>query len=411
MVRFALPLLLALLTLAVAPAGFARADGGAAPCDPLARRVVAAGGDGPVFLSSWEGAADPALAGAAFTYDNALAAIALTACDRPAEARRIAAALALAATADRAGPEGRLRNAYRAGPQAAPTPPHGWWDAAAGRWLEDDYQVGTATGNVAWAALALLTVAEATPDAPEAAALAQAAERLARWIVTATTDDRGAGGFRGGIHGGEAAPRPLTWKSTEHAADAAALFAWLDRRDGTGDRWAAPAAAARRFLDAQWRTEAGRFATGTLPDGVTRNDGVSGLDAQLWPLLLAYAPADWRRALDHVTADFASAGGVSFAAGRPGFWTEGTAQAALVFALAGRTDAAAGFLTEALAQASPAGLLWATKGARLATGLAIGPDSTTDDFFYYRLPHLGATAWAVLAAERWNPFTGRRIPD
>lgn len=411
MVRFALPLLLALLTLAVALPAFARADGGAAPCDALAARVAAVGGDGPAFLASWEGAADPALAGAAFTYDNALAAIALTACGRPAEARRIAAALALAATTDRAGAEGRLRNAYRAGPQAAPPPPHGWWDAAAGRWLEDDYQVGTATGNVAWAGLALLTVAEATPAAPEAAALARAAERLAQWIVAATADARGAGGFRGGIHGGEAAPRPLTWKSTEHAADAAALFAWLDRRDGAGDRWAAPAAAARRFLDAQWTPDAGRFATGTLPDGVTRNDAVSGLDAQLWPLLLADAPADWRRALDHVAADFASDGGVSFAAGRPGFWTEGTAQAALVFALAGRMDAAAGFLTEALAQASPGGLLWATKGERLATGLAIGPDSTTDDFFYYRLPHLGATAWAVLAAERWNPFTGRRLPD
>jgi hypothetical protein len=36
----------------------------------------------------------------------------------------------------------------------------------------------------------------------------------------------------------------------------------------------------------------------------------------------------------------------------------------------------------------------------------IGPNSTGPDFFYYHLPHLGATAWAVIAALGWNPFVG-----
>ena len=44
----------------------------------------------------------------------------------------------------------------------------------------------------------------------------------------------------------------------------------------------------------------------------------------------------------------------------------------------------------------------------MTTGLQIGPTSTEADFLYYRRPHLGATTWAVLAAQGWNPFTGRR---
>jgi hypothetical protein len=47
--------------------------------------------------------------------------------------------------------------------------------------------------------------------------------------------------------------------------------------------------------------------------------------------------------------------------------------------------------------------------ARLTTGLALAPDSRDADFVYWRRPHLGATAWAVLAAKRWNPFTGKRL--
>jgi len=53
--------------------------------------------------------------------------------------------------------------------------------------------------------------------------------------------------------------------------------------------------------------------------------------------------------------------------------------------------------------------LWATPEARLGTGLAIGPDSVTADFFYFHVPHLGATAWAVIAALGWNPLTGRQL--
>jgi hypothetical protein len=54
-------------------------------------------------------------------------------------------------------------------------------------------------------------------------------------------------------------------------------------------------------------------------------------------------------------------------------------------------------------------MFYATPQSRIGTDLAIGPDSTHADFYYYHLPHLGATAWIALAATHWNPFTGQSI--
>ena len=53
---------------------------------------------------------------------------------------------------------------------------------------------------------------------------------------------------------------------------------------------------------------------------------------------------------------------------------------------------------------APSGLLNATRGARVSTGLSIDPTpaATEADFFYFRRPHLGATAWATLAAMASN---------
>ncbi|MFN5573177.1 MAG: hypothetical protein ACK495_34115, partial [Bradyrhizobium sp.] len=58
------------------------------------------------------------------------------------------------------------------------------------------------------------------------------------------------------------------------------------------------------------------------------------------------------------------------------------------------------------------GLLNPTRSARVCTGRSIAPSgtSTIPDFFYYKRPHLGATAWAVLAETGWNPFTGAKVP-
>ncbi|HTH15014.1 MAG TPA: hypothetical protein VL974_00065 [Magnetospirillum sp.] len=382
-------------------------------CAALAGRVNAVPGSGPAFLASYDGVeGEPALNGAAFTYDNALAAIALVACGRVPEAHRIGDALLAAATSDRADrdarkkpeqPGGRLRNAYRAGPLNGIPQPHGWWDAAGGHWAEDPMAVGTATGNVAWAGLALLTVAEATGDAR----FADGARTLATWATRHTWDRSGGGldgGFTGGIHGDGAVTRMLGWKSTEHNVDLAALFGWLARRDAY---WTVPTRAARDFVAAAF--DNGHFLTGTLPDGHSPNRATSGLDAQLWPLLLEGAPVQWRTALDYARRAHGVDGGFDFNDDRDGIWWEGTAQAALALAAVGEMAAADAVLARLAGQFSPGGLIWATSVPRLTTGLALAPDSREADFFYYRRPHLGATAWAVLAARRWNPFTGKRL--
>lgn len=378
-------------------------------CKALAARVDAVPGADPVFLNSFDAADgigrnnNPALATAAFTYDNALAIIALIACGDDPRALRVGLALLAAATHDRAGAEGRLRNAYRDGRQNDIPPPNGWWDNRRNAWLEDDYQVGTATGNVAWAALALLTLADHTHDRR----FVTAAAALGKWVLVHTGDERGSGGFTGGIFGGEALPRPLTWKATEHNVDLVAVFHWLARSDGAGD-WSKGAAAARRFVDSQWDEASGHFITGTTLDGVSENYATSGLDTQFWPLLLPDAPTKWRRALAYAETAHGVATGFSFNNDRGGMWTEGTAQAALAYKSAGQTAKADRFLGEVAKEFSPGGYLWATPMARISTGLTIAPDSHEPDFFYYHLPHLGATAWAVIAASGWNPFVGHR---
>src|SRR4051812_18315689 len=193
-------------------------------CSALSSRVAAISGDGPVFLRSYDAGSgdgpnpEPAL-DAAFTYDNALAAIALRACGDLAGAKRIGAALLQASEADRSGAAGRLRNAYRPGPvHDTPVPPMGWWNQAENRWAEDPYQVSSATGNLAWAALALLTLADATQDQE----YVDGAVRIAGWAAQASYDDRPPAGFAGGLYGYDDAAQPLGWKSTEHNVDLAA---------------------------------------------------------------------------------------------------------------------------------------------------------------------------------------------
>jgi hypothetical protein len=376
-----------------------------AGCKTLAERVDAVPGTGPVFLGSYEaapgGALAPALSQAAFVFDNAAAGIALVACRRTDAARRIADAMLQASQQDRHYHDARLRNAYRAGAlPAGPAPLPGWWDAPAKRWFEDAYQAGTATGNVAWAALMLLAVHEATHDAR----YLDGAAALMRWVEPGRLDTTAPAGYIGGEFGHEPKPIHQGWKSTEHNVDAYAVFSWLAARTGDA-RWRTAAERARGFVSAMWDAREGRFLIGTRDDGHSPNADPSALDASLWPLLaVPDAPADWRRSVAWVDRMHRTGGGYGFNAHPDGVWTEGTGQAALTLQAVGREDDARPLWALLLAQRAPSGLLYATPEARIRTGLSIGPTSTTEDFDYFHLPHLGATAWAVLAAAGWNPF-------
>jgi hypothetical protein len=392
------------LTIVLAPGSAGAFDSGAPlvarrACDALSERAEATANTDAVLLRSYddtrEAPLEPALATAAFTYDNALASIALIACDRRAQALRIGEALRRVATTDR-----RLRNVYRAGATGKVPLPNGWWDAPQNRWVEDAYQASTATGNVAWVALALLALHEATGDA----VWRDAAQKLALWVVANASDARGAGGFSGGLQGFDADAQPISWKSTEHNVDLVAVFDWLAGGSGSRD-WRGHARSARHFVESQWDAKTGRFLVGTQSDGVTPNRDTSALDVQLWPLLLKDDARDWQRAIGYAEREHGVAGGFDFNSDRDGLWLEGTAQAALAYGRLGRVRERDELLATIAAQFAPDGFVYATREPRITTGLAIGNGSNSADFYYYRRPHLGATAWAALAARDWNPFT------
>jgi hypothetical protein len=352
----------------------------------IVARATALGGAG--LLQSYEVQAgatpfDRAHGDCAYVYDNAVAGLALLAGGRTDLAARLGEALVQAQGRDRFWRDGRLRNAYKSGatPAAGPYPLPGWWDAPTSRWLEDGYQVGTATGVLAWAMMLWLALGRATGDARYQAA----ANRAADWIVQKT---RVTAGFSGGFLGFEPGPERLGWVSTEHNLDVLLAFQALGGRAGD-------AALARRFLNSMWRPQEGRFMAGLRPDGTV--NPAAAVDANLWPGL-AIPGQGWEVALDWVLAHqgvpAAMPAGVDFNDDRDGIWLEGTAYVAL--AAAARPQLRARMMDTLSANTAPSGFVWATSVPRLSTGFATG---LGEDFVYYRRPHLAATAWAALP--RW----------
>jgi hypothetical protein len=368
---------------------------------------------GPLFLNSYrptdaaqgEPPFEPALAGAAFTYDNALAGIALLACGDRAAARRIGDAVVRAVAHDQNFTDGRVRNAYRAGPVTEEKPAlPGRWDAGRKQWIADAYQVSTATGNVAWAALLMLNLFQAEPSP----AYLATARKLLAWTEQNTRATNGVDGYNGGRYGWDNAQRAQTWKSTEHNIDIAMAAAWAARAAGQqGGPEQRQARTALDFVGRMWNPSEQRFNIGTKEDGATISTESSGLDAQLWPLLAApEGSCAWARGLEWVEKHHRFEVGYGFSRNPDGIWTEGSAQAAAT--LVARTGSAPEALWQLLAsQRAGNGLYYATPSSRISTGLAIGPDSAGADFYYYRWPHLGATAWIALAATGFNPFTGK----
>jgi hypothetical protein len=387
---------------------------GSALCVSIATHVDLAGGAGtsePLFLRSYEPGPDeaslpPQLASSAFSYDNALAIIALVACNDLARATRIADAFVAATRDDRTFTDGRVRNAYRAGslkPGTVPVP--GWWDNEEAIWAEDAYQVGTQTGNVAWVALALLNLDQAMASQTYRPTV----ERLARWIAQHAQHPGEPGGFSGGMAGFDRTQMTLEWRSTEHNVDVQALGQWLHRlgEDPTGRMLAQ---SSRGFLAAMFDQTRGMFRLGTLPSGATQPPDRLALDALIWPLIgVSDVPSSWRRSLLFAKDHLAVPGGFDFNGDRDGLWTEGTAQASLVERAQGNRTGADALLATVSSLRAPSGYVYATGAGSITTGIAIGPESKDADFFYFHRPHLGATAWAVLAATGLNPFTGRKV--
>ncbi|MFT8243149.1 hypothetical protein [Roseomonas sp. BN140053] len=359
---------------------------------PIRAAADALGGPGLLrsFVPDGDEAFDRSHAEVAYTYDNAVAGLALLAGgDRPAAAR-LAEGLRLAQGQDRHWTDGRLRNAYAAGRLFAEAPrsarPPGWWDAVRGTWIEDGYAAGSATGPVAFAILLWCALG----DPAFRAAAAQAAD----WVARDAAHPRG---FTGGTIGHEPTPAKQGWLSTEQNLDLAVAFERLGR--------VPEASRAAALVRALWLPAEGRFAAGLDPAGAVNGD--SAVDANLWPLLFWPGP-DLAPALDWVLARHglpagapaAELDGVDFNDDRDGIWLEGTAQAALALRRAGRGALADRFLATLGRERRRDGWIWASSIPWLSTGFFNGDVP----FRYPRRGHLAANAWAALAVLDVSPF-------
>lgn len=349
------------------------------------RTQMAALPAGAVLLNSYIVETGPNLAdfditqaNAAYVYDNALAALALHAAGDVAAATRIAEALAIAQNHDRFYNDGRLRNAYQAGAMTKPAKLPGWWDDKAKRWNEDPYQVGSATGPLAWA---MLLWAKLSMNEPANAAGHFLDDNL-----------RAPFGYYGGFYGFEPAPLKLIWQSTEQNTDIFVACRKLGRADDAGH--------AARFVRARLDASTQRFLAGTTPLGAP--NPLLAADAGIWPYLAGLG--DKTTALNAINA-LRRGAGIGFSESSTSIWLEGTAFATLAL---GHDSLARDFTTTIAANLSPEGYVYASVAPMLKTGLTIGPSLQANQpeqpFNYYRRPSLSATSWAALAALGANPL-------
>jgi hypothetical protein len=368
-------------------------------CDVL-RNAVAQAPPGPVFLPSFPQEKDGPLHNTAFLYDNAVATVALVGCGDAKDAAHIGDAILAALNHDRFWHDGRLRNGYAAGHADNPVKFAGWWDKKQNRWVEDQYQVGSDTGNMAWAMLALLSLKDAK--------YRSGAIRIAHWVDT-QFDTRPPQGFMGGTFGDQPKPMPNRWKSTEHNTDLAAAFTQL--ADATKDEhWRDRATTASAFVTAMWNEKCGCFDAGMADDSKARNTTLA-LDAQIWPLLaLSESRAHRIDVLKALQQNFAASGGMAYSAQKDGMWTEGTLQAALLMKRLGKAAEAKTLMAVVEKNRAPDGWYRAAD-RKTSTGFDLQTD-LKQHRAYFPIPALAPLAWAALAEQSFNPFTGaKKLPS
>ena len=343
---------------------------------------------------------------AAFSYDNALAAMAFLSAGRREEAEEILNAFVYAVESDRYQP-GRVRNAYASADiisfpgwdEAARLP--GWYDAEKGQWLEDRYQTGSNVGNTSYVALALLQY-DAMYGSEK---YLGPARQLMDWVIGTCTD--GGDGFTAGYDGWpEAGPDTtylFTYKSIEHNIDAYAACRQLYARTGE-QRYADAADSAFRLICSLYDKEGGYFCTGTGDDGETASKGNIVLDAQVWNCMaLGAAFTDYEDSLETVESMQTPEGGYPFCASNRngGWWAEGTAYTALMYRLRGEKEAAVIALKALVSIQLDTGLFPAATVPNLDTGFELFDGSPWE---YGDAPHIAPTAWYVMAVNGFNPY-------
>src|SRR5579872_347160 len=185
----------------------------------------------------------------AFVYDNAVAINAFllrSRGDDVARAQVLGRTLLYAQQTDPIG-DGRVRQAYFVNQADS----NGVFLSEA---LFPFFFTGSATGDMAWTAIALTQLFLRTGDK----SYLNGAIKLGQWIVNNTASNIGGGGFTAGVDNGN---NKLTYKSTEHNIDAYALFTMLARITGDSS-WQTQAASAHSFLQAMFNSAGNFFWTG-----------------------------------------------------------------------------------------------------------------------------------------------------
>ena len=401
---------------------------------------------------------------AAFVYDNALATLAYLANPTVANVRRarlIGDAFLWIQANDEAFSDGRVRQAYAAGPMlfyggGAYFPGLKRADGKAAFLWPFGFG-GSSTGDMAWTGLALAQLYVDT----RIKKYLDGAVALGRWIAAQESPYR-YGGYHGGLQADGVTPQ--AWSSTEHNIDTFALFTLLAKL--TRDRrWTARANAAAHFVRNMWN-RADRFLwTGTLggvpgedPDLI--NTGNIPEDVQTWAVL-AMGDQRYDPAIDYVTGSLwntDSGAGSQLPAGvqisgvayssqakaitgtisgsdlpnrREAVWLEGnghtalallrrkdtgdrrTAKRLLAETVVAQTEVGAGQTVGPTADPD-GGKLSDPGGGGTWTGTALPARSgvvaatsafdTGFGFGYFQRQHVGATAWFLMAAQNFNPY-------
>lgn len=369
-----------------------------------------------------------------FVYDNALAICAFLSSpsiEHHFRARLIADAIVQLSSAEI---DGSLKNAYANGDLFAPSrtnqtdlvPRFPGYINLEGDcdfdWCEDKYSKGVDCGNMAWAMLALLNVWNNDGRKMDSVYL-KTVKRMGNWILSNATDTgKNAFGFRGGKVWNSEALRlePVSWKSTEHNIDLWAVFERLAAAETdtvSRTKWKEASKSAEKFV--RWAQEkgnadGGRLITGTLKG--TNNPAMTPkpLDPQTWSILaspvergLFERALNW--AIDTCLVEQNGIWGFQFSAGEcKDLWPEGTAQVALALRSLGRDAEADAIVNQLELIMTTSESVKETPGAMPAAF----PTKVMTGFGwnYYNFPHLGATAWFLLAYNSWNPFSGQQVP-
>ena len=360
----------------------------------LAQTKAAAGGK-PVLICSYD-TDDIHLSNSAYTYDNALAAMAFISAGDKDDAETILDAFVYVTEHDRYKP-GRIRNAYAAdtvyyynGGDSVKLP--GWWNASAGRWEEDQTQVGCNTDNTSYAALALLQYDKAYGSDK----YLTTAKTLMDWVLDECSDstDGFASGFERWPENGDVTV--LNYKSTENNIDAYAAFKQLYAVTGE-QKYKDAADSALRFIESMYDSKKGLFYVGTLDDGST-NKSIIALDAQIWSAMaLGDEFAPYTDALEIADGMKLPGGGYPFYTvnANGGWWAEGTAFTALMLRERNEYEKNIAAMNALCSIRLDSGLFPAATVDYLLTGLSW--EYSTD-------PCIAPTAWFVLAANGFDPY-------